>query len=138
VRLGAEKALVVHSADGLDEISLCDRTLLAEAEGGQVRIWHAMPQDFGLRPARLDHLLVRSVQESAEVIEGVLGGRRGPQRDMVLLNAGAAVYVGGKAPSVAEGVVVAAEAIDSGRARHVLERLVRLTAEAAGDAIADG
>lgn len=125
--LGAEKAMVVHSADGLDELSVCDESEVAEVDGGKVKTWRLIPEDVGLKRGKLDDLLVEGPEESAEVIRSVLSGKKGAQRDMVVLNAGAAVYVGGKASSLEEGVKAAEESIDSGSAQKVLDGLVELT-----------
>ena len=130
LRLGAEKALVVHGSDGLDELSICDESHLAELDGGQVRCWTLTPESVGLRRAGITELLVDGVEESAAAIRAVLAGQQGPRRDMVLLNAGAAIYVGGKVASVQEGVMAAAQSLDSGRAQQVLGGLVRLTTHA--------
>ena len=125
--LGAQKAMVVHSADGLDEISVCDQTLVAELDGGEVRAWHLRPEQMGIQRARLSELLVRSADESAAIIRSVLAGQLGPHRDMVLLNAAAAIYVGGRARSLGEGIEAAARSIDSGRAAEALSALIQLT-----------
>jgi anthranilate phosphoribosyltransferase len=132
LHLGAERAMVVHSADGLDELSTCDDSSVAEVDGGEVRTWRLSPGRLGFERARMEDLLVASADESADVIRAVLAGRKGPQRDMVLLNAGAAVYVGGKAASLEEGTEAAAQSVDSGRAGRVLEGLVELTCRGAG------
>ena len=125
--LGTEKALVVHSDDGLDELSVCAESSVAELDGGEVMMRRLSPESVGLKRAKLESLLVGSASESAEVIRGVLSGARGPHRDIVLLNAGAAIYVGGKAASIEKGIQAAAQSVDSGRARKVLERLAELS-----------
>jgi anthranilate phosphoribosyltransferase len=125
--LGAQRAMVVHGLDGLDEISICDRTAVAEVEDGRVRTYELSPEAVGLPRAALDELLVSGPQQSADAIRAVLAGQEGPHRDMVLFNAAAAIYVAGKAPSIVAGLTPAAEAIDSGRAREVLSRLVVLS-----------
>jgi anthranilate phosphoribosyltransferase len=129
--LGAVRAMVVHSRDGMDEISVCDETLVAEVEDGAVTMRTIRPEDVGLPRAERSALLVDGVQESAEAIRAVLDGRPGPGRDMVLLNAGAAIRIGGKAGSVADGVQLAAETVDSGRAREALEKLVEVSQQPA-------
>ena len=127
LKLGAEKAMIVHGADGLDELTICAESFVAEIDAGAIRTWQLTPESVGLRRAQLGDLLVEGPEQSAEVIHSVLSGRQGPQRDITLLNAGAAVYVGGKAASLEEGMQAAAESIDSGRAQQVLEGLVELT-----------
>jgi anthranilate phosphoribosyltransferase len=127
LNLGAEKAMVVHGADGLDELSVCAESSIAEIDGGAIRTWRLTPESVGLPRAQLTDLVVDGPEESAEVIRFVLSGGQGPRRDITLLNAGAAVYVGGRAASLEEGMQAAAETIDTGRAQHVLEGLVELT-----------
>lgn len=128
--LGAEKAMVVHSNDGLDELSVCDTSAFAEVDNGEVKTGVIAPEDVGLSRASLGDLLVETAEESAEAIQGILAGEPGTRRDMVLLNAGAAIYVGGKAESLAFGVKTAAESIDSGSARRALDGLVEITTKA--------
>ena len=125
--LGAEKAMVVHSADGLDEISVCDETLVAELDAGEIRTWRLRPEEVSIERAKVGELLVHSPDESAAVIRSVLAGHQGPQRNMVILNAGAAIYVGGRAGSLREGIELAADSIDSGRAAQALSALIELT-----------
>ena len=131
LRLGAEKAMVVHSADGLDELSVSDESFVAEVDGGEVTSWRLTPESVGLPRSPLEELIVESVEEGAEAIRDVLAGRTGPRRDIALLNAGAAIYVGGKVNSVGEGIEAATESIDSGSARRALEGLVELTTRSA-------
>jgi len=128
--LGSQKALVLHSDDGLDELSVCAGTCVAELTDGRISTWRLEPEDVGVRRARLEDLLVDGPQESAAVVQGVLNGARGPARDIVLLNAGAAIYVGGRASSLEEGMALAADALDAGRARETLEALAELTHQA--------
>ena len=130
--LGAVRAMVVHSADGMDEISLCDETLVAEVEDGAVTVRRMSPEDVGLPRAERDDLTVSGLAQSVEAIRAVLGGRTGPWRDIVLLNAGAAIHVGGKAGDVADGIRSAAESVDSGRAREALNKLVEVSRQPAG------
>ena len=126
-RLGATRAMVVHSADGMDEISICDETLVAEVGMGRIATRRIGPEDVGLPRAPVQALLVKDVAESAAAVRAVLDGEQGPRRDMVLLNAAAAVYVGGKADTLRGGLHAAAGSVDSGRAKHVLERLAALS-----------
>jgi len=125
--LGAEHAIVVHGTDGLDEITLGGPTRAAEVKPDGVEPLELTPQEFDLRPCDAADLRVDSAAESAEVIRGVLAGRPGSARDIVALNAAAAIYVGGGASSVAEGLEQASVSIDSGAAAQVLARLVELT-----------
>ncbi|MBS0001501.1 MAG: anthranilate phosphoribosyltransferase [Thioalkalivibrio sp.] len=128
-KLGSRHVLVVHAEDGLDEISISAPTGLAELRDGRIREYRLSPEDFGLPLAPPERIRVDSVEASAAMIRAVLDGEPGAARDIVLLNAGAAVYVSGRATSHAEGVAAAARAIDSGAAAERLRQLANLTAE---------
>jgi anthranilate phosphoribosyltransferase len=128
VTLGSVRALVVSAEDGLDELSLSARTRVIEVADGRTAEWFAEPGQFGLAPAELESVAGGTPEENAAVTRRVLGGEHGPHRDLVLLNAAAAIYVGGLAPDLEQGVAKAAEAIDSGAAAGVLERLIAATA----------
>jgi len=119
--------MVVHGIEGLDEISLCGPTKVAELRDGQVKEYVIEPEAVGLEKCRMENLHGGTPEESANLVRGVLQGKRGAPRDVVLFNSGAAIYVGGKAPSVEEGMYLAAESIDSGKAQEKLERLVQMT-----------
>ncbi|AGA32067.1 Anthranilate phosphoribosyltransferase [Thioalkalivibrio nitratireducens DSM 14787] len=125
--LGSRHVLVVHAEDGLDEISIAAPTRVAELRDGVIREYTLVPEDLGLERAPLDSIRVDSVDASAAMIRSVLAGDPGAARDIVLMNAGAALYVGGYAASHAQGVAQAAEAIDSGAASERLRQLVELT-----------
>jgi anthranilate phosphoribosyltransferase len=122
-RLGTRRALLVCSRDGLDEVSLSAPTQVREVRGGRVSAWEWTPADFGLEPCALAELRADGPEESAAVIRGVLDGHDGPARRMVLANAAAALLAAERVGSPGEGVARAAEAIDTGRARQILERL---------------
>lgn len=126
-RLGSRRAMVVHGSDGIDEITISGPTHVAELRDGKVREYDIRPEDFGIAPAPLEAIRGGDAAENAEIVRGVLQGERGPRRDVVLLNAAAALAVAGAARDMAEGVRRAGEAIDAGRARRCLERLVELT-----------
>jgi anthranilate phosphoribosyltransferase len=126
--LGSRRAFVVHG-DGMDEISLCGKTVVAEVNEGRIQSYLISPEDFGMQRTGMDEFVVSSPRESAEMILGVLRGERGPRRDIVLLNAAAGIMAGGKAESFNEAISFAEEAIDSGRALEKLTRLVELTNE---------
>ncbi|HEY8534869.1 MAG TPA: anthranilate phosphoribosyltransferase [Vicinamibacterales bacterium] len=132
--LGSERAWVVHGADGLDELSTTGYTKVSEAYQGTVRTFHVHPADFGIRKAPPDALVGGDAAHNAARLRDVLEGREGPVRDIVLLNAGAGLFVAGAAPSVREGIEMAAAAIDDGRAARTLARLVDLTATAGAEA----
>jgi anthranilate phosphoribosyltransferase len=125
--LGAEHVWVVHGHDGLDELTTTGATDVAELKDGKVRVFEVTPADAGLAPAKLSDLKGGDAATNAAAIRDVLAGKPGPFRDIVLLNAAAALVVGGKAADLAEGVAMAARSIDSGAARRALERLVELS-----------
>ncbi len=126
-RLGARHVMVVHSRDGLDEISVGDKTEVAELKDGQVHRFSIQPEDFGINRSPLDAIKVEGPEDSVKTIIGVLDNRPGPARDIVVLNAGAAIYVAGLAGSLKDGMARADGAIASGEARNRLDRLVVLT-----------
>ena len=126
-RLGSRHVMVVHSRDGLDEISIADKTEVAELEEGEVRRFPITPEELGLSRQPLDAVRVEGPQESLAMLRGVLEDKPGPARDIVVLNAGAAIYVAGITATLSEGVRWADAAIASGEARNRLDRLVVLT-----------
>jgi anthranilate phosphoribosyltransferase len=119
--------MVVHSHDGLDEISIGDKTEVAELKEGVVRRFSIQPEDFGMTRSPLDGIRADGPEDSVKTIIGVLDDTPGPARDIVVLNAGAAIYVAGLAESLKDGVRKADRAIASGEARNRLDRLVVLT-----------
>jgi len=123
--LGAVRAFVVHGEDGLDEASTTAETLVCEVDGGSVKTYRIKPETFGLARATLDDLKCSGAEEGAQIIRGVLEGRGGPHRDIVLLNSAFGVLAGDAVGSIEEGIAKAAEAIDAGRAAKTLEALVR-------------
>jgi anthranilate phosphoribosyltransferase len=125
--LGSRRAWVVHGADGLDEISTTGYTKVSECREGTVQTFYVHPADYGLPKASLDALRGGDAARNAHIIRDVLDGGQGPARGVVLLNAGAALFVAGKAGSVNSGIARAAEAIDTGQARAVLHRLVEVS-----------
>ncbi len=126
-RLGAQHALVVYGQDGLDELSLGAATLVGELKDGEVREYELHPEDFGLPMAATRRLRVVDAVESAAMLHGVLAGDAGTPRDIVLLNAGAALYAANVVPDVPAGIAKAAEVIDSGAARRTLDAFVAAT-----------
>ncbi|MBX5469759.1 MAG: anthranilate phosphoribosyltransferase [Thermoleophilaceae bacterium] len=129
--LGCRSGLVVSSEDGLDEISVSGRTRVIEVREGRLADYTVSPEELGVEPAPPGALRAGAPEENAEVTRAVLCGRRGPERSLTVLNAAAAIYVGGRADSIAEGVRAAEDAIDSGAAHDVLERFVARTRELA-------
>jgi anthranilate phosphoribosyltransferase len=126
-RLGAERVLVVHGKDNLDEISLGAATLVGELRDGEVREYEVHPEDFGLQMMSLRNLRVGSAEESKAVMLGALENREGPAREIVCLNAGAALYVANAADSIGDGIARAREAIASGAARAKLAQFIECT-----------
>jgi anthranilate phosphoribosyltransferase len=130
-RLGAAKALVVSSADGLDEMSTSGTTRVVEVDGGELSSYEVAPEDVGLARADGAALAGGRPEDNARTTRAIFAGEPGPQRDLAVLNAGAAIYVSGNVASLQDGVQAAQEAIDSGRATATLDRLVALTQELA-------
>jgi anthranilate phosphoribosyltransferase len=132
VGLGAESALVVSAEDGTDELSVSVRTRVIEVGDGGTEEWFVEPGQFGLTEASVDMIAGGEPEQNATVDRSTLEGEEGAARDVVLLNAGAAVYVGGQADNLAAGVEAAREAIDSGAAGQLLEQLIEKTGKLAG------
>ncbi len=127
--LGVERGMVVYGTDKLDEISLSAPTKVCEFKDGWYKSYEICPEDFGLvRCAKAD-LVGGTPEENARITRDVLAGEPGPKRDAVLMNAGASLYIGEKAPSMAEGIALAAELIDSGKAAATLEALIEVSNE---------
>lgn len=126
--LGTERAWVVHGEDGLDEITLAGKTHVAEAFEGSVKTFEIEPRDFGVEARALDHLRGGDTDANARIVSAVLDGSRTDEaRTLVIMNAAAALYLGGAAPDLREGARLAADAIDSGAAREKLELLIEAT-----------
>ena len=125
-RLGAEHALVVYGRDGMDEVSLGAATLVGELKNGQVSEYEIHPEDFGMAMASNRALRVETAEESREMLRGVLDNRPGPARDIVILNAGVALYAANVADSMQAGIGLARAALESGAARAKLDDLVRV------------
>ena len=126
-QLGAERAWVVHGADGLDEISSTGYTKVSECRDGAVNTFYLHPADVGLAKSAPEALKGGDAKDNAAIARAVLQGTPGAPRDIVLLNAGASLLIAGRAATIPEGIAMAAEAIDSGRAAAVLETLARLS-----------
>ncbi|MBX6394344.1 MAG: anthranilate phosphoribosyltransferase [Alicyclobacillaceae bacterium] len=128
LRLGSRHAMVVHGLeDGLDELSVSGPSVVAEVKDGQLRTYTITPEEVGLSRSPLVEVAGGDAVENAEIIREVLEGRRGARRDIVVLNAGASLYVAGIAATLREGVSLAGEVLDNGRAKRVLERLIHTT-----------
>ena len=128
-RLGVAKALVVSSDDGLDEMSTSGTTRVVEVEGADLRRYEITPEDVGLPRAAFTDVQGGTPEHNADVAHRVFAGEPGPARDLAALNAGAAIYVAGRADTLEQGVRAAEQAIDSGAAREALERFVERTRE---------
>jgi len=125
--LGCLHAFVVHGEDGLDEITLTGKTDVCELIGGEIREYTLDPVDLGLPLCTMEDLRGGTPEENARILEGILNGDPGPCREIVVLNAAAAIVAAEKAPSLDEGLKLARESIDSGAARSKLEHLVRIS-----------
>jgi anthranilate phosphoribosyltransferase len=123
--LGTKRAWVVHGAEGIDEISIAGYTKVAECRDGAVHTFYIHPSEFGLEKSNGNAIVGGDAAVNAEIVRGVLEGRRGPARDVVLINAGASLFVAGAVASVRDGLRRAAEAIDSGAAHATLAAMVR-------------
>jgi anthranilate phosphoribosyltransferase len=130
-RLGARKALVVSSEDGLDEMSTAGSTTVVEVDGSEIHSYVLAPEDVGLRRGAYEDVAGGPPEQNAAVTRRIFAGEDGPARDLAVLNAGAAIYVAGRADTLEAGVRAAEEALDSGRATEALDTLVALTQELA-------
>jgi anthranilate phosphoribosyltransferase len=125
--LGLHRALVVHGLDGLDEITVTGPTRVAEARDGLVRTYEVDPEEFGMKRATLEDISGGDPRDNAAIVREVLSGKKSPRRDVVLLNASAALVAAGRADNLAEAIPVAAQSIDSGAAAGKLDALVEFT-----------
>ncbi len=125
--LGSTHSFVVHGMDGLDEITLTDRTKISEGKNGTVKSYYVKPEDFGLSRCASVELRGGDADENATILTQILEGQPGPRRDIVLLNAAAAIVVGDKAKTLSDGLIAAQESIDSGRAKGKLDQLVSIS-----------
>ena len=128
-QLSSHHVLVVHGADGMDEISISGPTYIAELKNGKVSEYTVQPKDFGLKPAPLDTIRVTNAEEAKTMLLAVLDNQQGVPRDIVQLNAGAAIYVAGLAATLQDGIKKAGEIIAGGAAKIKLEQLIALSQE---------
>jgi len=126
-KLGSERAFVVHGIDSLDEITITGKTKVSELKGGRIKTYYVTPERFGLKRSGLEDIEGGNAKENAEMMVSILKGERGPKRDVVLLNASAALVAGFRAKNFKEGIKLAAESIDSGQALDKLLKLIELT-----------
>ena len=127
VSLGVKRGMVVYGQDKLDEISMSAPTTICEIKDGWYRTFVITPEDFGLRRCTKDELVGGTPEENAKITVAILNGEKGPKRDAVLMNAGASLYIGGKAATMKEGIALAAELIDSGKALETLNKLIEIS-----------
>ena len=125
--LGSERAWVVHGADGIDEISTTGYTKVSECRDGSVNTFYLHPTDVGVPKAPPEALKGGDAHENAAIIQRVLAGARGPARDVVLLNAGAALFIAGAASSIEDGLAMGSQALDRGEAKRTLDRMVAVS-----------
>lgn len=126
-RLGVERAFVVSGKDNMDEITTTTETVISEIRDGDIRTFELAPEEFGIERVDLEALRGGNGEENAKITMRILEGEKGPKRDIVLLNAGAALYVAGLAESIEDGMALAAGSIDSGKAKDVLGKLVEMS-----------
>ncbi len=129
VNLGVKRGMVVYGMDKLDEISLSAPTKVCEIKDGWFKTYMIEPENFGFKKCTKDELKGGTPAENAEITKNILKGEKGPKRDAVLMNAGAALYIGGKAGTMADGIKLAAELIDNGSALKTLEKFVTVSNE---------
>jgi anthranilate phosphoribosyltransferase len=127
MHLGTQHCFLVHGMDGLDEVTLTDRTRVSEGKAGLVSSYFVEPKDFGLERVRLRDLVGGAAEENAHITREILQGRKGPKRDVVCMNAAPAFVAGRKARTLQEGFALAGQVIDSGAAIEKLERLITFT-----------
>lgn len=127
MNLGVKRGMVVYGQDKLDEISLSAPTTVCEFQDGWMKNYVITPEQFGLARCSKQDLVGGSPAENAAITRAILAGEKGPKRDAVLMNAGAALYIGGKAQSIADGISLAAELIDSGKAAETLKKLIEVS-----------
>ena len=127
VSLGVKRGMVVYGMDKLDEISMSAPTKVCEIRDGWMKSYVIKPEDFGLMRCTKDDLKGGTPEDNARITRAILNGEKGPKRDAVLMNAGASLYIGGKADSLADGIKLAAELIDSGKAAAVLDKFIEVS-----------
>ena len=134
VSLGVKRGMVVYGQDKLDEISLSAPTSVCEIRNGWYKSYVITPEDFGFARCTKDDLKGGAPEENAAITRAILSGEKGHKRNAVLMNAGAALYIGGKAESMKDGIALAAELIDSGKALETLERFITVSNRAEANA----
>ena len=127
INLGVKRGMVVYGKDRLDEISMSAPTAVCEFKDGWFRSYTIAPEDFGFERCTKDDLKGGTPEENAKITREILGGAKGHKRNAVLMNAGAALYIGGKAETLKDGIALAAEIIDSGKALETLDKLIKVS-----------
>jgi anthranilate phosphoribosyltransferase len=127
ISLGVKRGMVVYGMDKLDEISMSAPPKVCEFKDGWFKSFIITPEDFGLTRCSKSDLVGGTPAENAQITRDILGGQKGPKRDAVLMNAGAALYIGGKADSMTDGIKLAAEIIDSGKVLKTLEKMIEVS-----------
>jgi len=122
--LGLRHALVIHGLDGLDEITTTAESLISELKDNNIRSYKISPEEFGIKKAKLDDLKGKDAKSNSDIARDILKGREGAKRDIVLLNAACAIYTADKAKDIKQGLRLAKESIDSGKAKEKLELLI--------------
>lgn len=121
------RAFVVHGMDGFDEISISNESIISEVKEGRVGTYRVRPEDFGIEKANPDVVACKDVSDNVNTIRSILDGKKSPRRDMALMNASVALVAAGRAEDFKEGVSVASDSIDSGKAKGILEALIKFT-----------
>lgn len=129
-QLGSHHVMIVNGEDGLDEITIAGKTRIGELKHGEVSEYTIRPEDFGMKVSAIESIQVENSEQSRALLQSVLDNQPGPALDIVLLNAGAAIYVSGVTDSLQEGVVSARAAVKSGAAKEKLRQLVEMTQQA--------
>ena len=127
INLGVKRGMVVYGKDRLDEISMSAPTAVCEFKDGWFRSYTIAPEDFGFERCTKDDLKGGTPEENAKITREILGGAKGHKRNAVLMNAGAALYIGGKAETLKDGIALAAKIIDSGKALETLDKLIEVS-----------
>ncbi|MBO5208217.1 MAG: anthranilate phosphoribosyltransferase [Lachnospiraceae bacterium] len=129
MKLGVKRGMVVYGQEKLDEISLCAPTTVAEIKDNEYKVYEITPEQFGFERCKAADLVGGTSEENAAIIRGILNGEKGHKRNAVLMNAGAALYIGGKADNMADGIKLAEELIDSGKTLATLEAIIKASNE---------
>ncbi|MBD5543989.1 MAG: anthranilate phosphoribosyltransferase [Lachnospiraceae bacterium] len=127
ISLGVKRGMVVYGQEKLDEISMCAPTTVCEIQDGWFKSYVITPEQFGLKRCTKEDLAGGTPEENANIVRAILNGEKGHKRNAVLMNAGAALYIGGKAESIQDGILLAAELLDSGKVMETLEKLIEVS-----------